>query len=130
MKFSTVFSKLAAKLGFKARPEVKLILLGIGYPSHRLIELSRRYRGVEVIAVIDDYPWNHRTLVQGVRVYYPSEIAALAARQQVRDLVIFTSAQGLLDTELTSALQTQSLRMHRLDDADDPQPLLQQLSTQ
>jgi len=125
--FASLFSYLGLKAGTRRPAPVAVILVGIGYPTHRLIELSRRHRGIEVVAVIDDYPWHHRTLIQGVRVHYPSEIAALAAKHGVSDLGVFGDAAHLLDAALRQTLLERHLRLHDLADEADPHTLLQQL---
>ncbi len=68
-----------------------LIIVGIGVPAW---EAHRRLAGGwHTIAFIDENPWNHRTLVDGVAVYYPSEITSLCRRHGVR-LVLFTEPES------------------------------------
>ena len=66
----------------------RLILIGIDYPSHTLGR-ALQDRGAEIIAFIDDEPWNHRTEMLGATVHYPSEAGALAERYQADTLVRF-----------------------------------------
>ena len=103
---------------------VKVIVVGVDFSSHRLIEQAQHRRQVCVIAAIDDSPWNHRNRMLGVPIHYPVETAALAARHGATDAVIFTSVEHLIDNDLRDALRRQRVRLHEVDDQLDPAELI------
>ncbi|WP_136065570.1 nucleoside-diphosphate sugar epimerase/dehydratase [Modicisalibacter radicis] len=100
---SSILKRLAAgirRAGKPARSRRPVIVCGLNYHAYRLLaELagSREYR---VLALVDDEPWNHATDMQGVRVYYPSEVVSLVKRHGVvavvhgdaRDIACFDAA--------------------------------------
>ena len=83
-----LFKRLHQKFARHKTLPIRLILVGIDYPSHTLGKVLQA-RDCEIIAFIDDEPWNHRTKMLGVTVHYPSEVAALAERYRVDILVRF-----------------------------------------
>ncbi|WP_157958877.1 MULTISPECIES: hypothetical protein [Salinicola] len=46
-----------------------------------------------VIAMVTEAPWQHATEVEGVRLYYPSEVFSLCHRFEVDYLVYATPAE-------------------------------------
>lgn len=94
-----------------------LIVCGLGYASYRLlarIAASRRYTAV---AVIDDEPWNHGTEVEGVRVYYPSEVPSLARRHGVIAVVHDDPvALAMFDSATRAGLSEAGVPLVRLSD--------------
>ncbi|MBZ5877063.1 nucleoside-diphosphate sugar epimerase/dehydratase [Chromohalobacter israelensis] len=57
-----------------------VIVCGLDYAHYRLLTRLARSRRYAALAAVDDYPWHHGTQVEGVRVYYPSEVPSLARR--------------------------------------------------
>uniref|UniRef100_A6VZ26 RCK N-terminal domain-containing protein n=1 Tax=Marinomonas sp. (strain MWYL1) TaxID=400668 RepID=A6VZ26_MARMS len=75
----------------KAVPK-KVIFIGIDYLCFSLSKSlldNNKYaeQPIEIIAFIDDEPWNNRTQVHGVTVFSPSEISALVLKHKI-DLII------------------------------------------
>lgn len=118
----------ASMLRIKTGNEVKVIVVGVDFSSHRLIEQAQHSRQVCVIAAIDDSPWNHRNRLLGVPIHYPVETAALAARHGAKDVVIFASARHLIDDDLRDDWRRQRLRLHEADDQLDPAELIARLT--
>lgn len=100
--------------GAKSTP-VRVILIGIDYPSHALGKKLQE-QGVEIIAFIDDEPWNHRTKMLGATVHYPSEVLALVERYTVSEVVLFTSGSIELKVSVLEQIQRLSARIIRIDE--------------
>ncbi|WP_245926928.1 nucleoside-diphosphate sugar epimerase/dehydratase [Marinomonas alcarazii] len=85
---------------FKRRPiPKKLIFVGIDYLcfalSKSLLDQNKQARQpLNIIAFIDDEPWNNRTLVHGVTVFSPSEVSALIRKHDV-DIVIQVEGESI-----------------------------------
>lgn len=99
-----LFKKLRRSLTRQGSSSVRVILIGIDYPSHTLGRALQE-RGGEIIAFIDDEPWNHRTKMLGVSVHYPSEVAALAERYQASRVVSFKAGSVDLPELVQQRLQ-------------------------
>ena len=82
------FKQLLSRAGGRSTPVLRIIIIGIDCPSHALGVALQKQRA-EIIAFIDDEPWNHRTKMLGATVHYPSEIGALAERYKVDKVVAF-----------------------------------------
>lgn len=79
----------------KAMPK-KVIFIGIDYLCFSLSKSlldNNKYaeQPIEIIAFIDDEPWNNRTQVHGVTVFSPSEISALVRKH---DVTLIIQIQG------------------------------------
>lgn len=92
----------------------RLILIGIDYPSHKL-GAALNEQGHEIIAFIDEEPWNHRTQMLGARVHYPSEVAALAARYKADRVVKFKGATIDLPAGVQEHLKQLNLSLIEVD---------------
>lgn len=95
-------------------PARRVILIGIDYPSHRL-GTALQQRGVQIIAFIDEEPWNHRTEMLGATVHYPSEVAALAERYKVDKVVVFKGASILLPVQVQKHLRQLNVDLIEID---------------
>lgn len=76
------------------RERLPVVVCGLEYAHYQLLThfaCSTRYKA---LAVIDDYPWHHGTQVEGIRVYYPSEVPSLVERHGVA-AVIYCDADDL-----------------------------------
>ncbi|MGO2513316.1 nucleoside-diphosphate sugar epimerase/dehydratase [Marinomonas polaris] len=74
----------------------KVIFIGIDYLCFSLSKSlldNNKYaeQPIEIIAFIDDEPWNNRTQVHGVTVFSPSEISALVRKH---DVTLIIQIQG------------------------------------
>jgi len=67
----------------------KLIVIGIGYRSHHLSKALSETGGYQIVAYIDEEPWNHLHQMHGANIHYPSELLALAAKHRVDGVVGF-----------------------------------------
>ncbi|PJE57285.1 hypothetical protein TY87_01080 [Marinomonas sp. BSi20584] len=79
----------------KAMPK-KVIFIGIDYLCFSLSKSlldNNKYaeQPIEIIAFIDDEPWNNRTQVHGITVFSPSEISALVRKH---DVTLIIQIQG------------------------------------
>ncbi|GAB2786568.1 hypothetical protein GCM10027040_10800 [Halomonas shantousis] len=89
----------------KGRPATPVVICGLSYEHYRLQALIAKSKRYEVRALINDYPWNHATLVEGVRVYYPSEAPSLARRHGVVALLYCQDSDlEIFDATTTAAL--------------------------
>lgn len=104
-----------------------VIVVGVDYATHRLIQASRSDRRLRVVAAIDDHPWHHRTRIQGVRVHYPAEIAALADSTGARTVLVFAGAARQLDAGLKIELERQRLRVLEADESESPAALIERV---
>jgi len=100
--------------GAKVNP-VRVILIGIDYPSHALGKKLQEH-GVEIIAFIDDEPWNHRTKMLGATVHYPSELLALVKRYAVSEVVLFDRGSIELEGSVLEQIHRLSARIVRIDE--------------
>lgn len=64
-----------------------IIIVGVGSRPYQLANAIIEASLANIIAFIDDEPWNNRTELLGVTVRYPSDIAALVQRYKV-DIII------------------------------------------
>ena len=92
----------------------RLILIGIDYPSHQLGSALQK-QGHEIIAFIDEEPWNHRTKMLGATVHYPSEVAALAERHEADSVVKFRGTTIELPTEVQQRLRKLNVSLTEVD---------------
>ncbi|MCI0510541.1 hypothetical protein C8E00_101267 [Chromohalobacter marismortui] len=67
----------------QAEQRLPVILCGLDYAHYRLLTHFAHSTHYSALAVVDDYPWHHGTHVEGVRVYYPSEVPSLVERHGV-----------------------------------------------
>ncbi|WP_043531515.1 nucleoside-diphosphate sugar epimerase/dehydratase [Litchfieldella xinjiangensis] len=115
----TLISRLRS-LGGRSRDPLPLIICGLGYPHYQLqarLAGSRRYK---VIALLDDYPWNHGTHVEGVRVYYPSEAPSLVQRHGIVATAFCEDSDLMvIDADLRQRLEALGAKLVRLDPDDD-----------
>ncbi len=109
-----MFSSLKSWLARRKQDSTvrRVILIGVDYPSHRLGTALQQH-GLEIIAFIDEEPWNHRTKMLGVTVHYPSEVAALAQRHRADVVVEFKG--GSIDLPIAVRLQLQQLRVNTVE---------------
>ncbi|WP_277812171.1 nucleoside-diphosphate sugar epimerase/dehydratase [Chromohalobacter canadensis] len=64
-----------------------VVVCGLEYAHYRLLTHFTRSTRYKALAVVDDYPWHHGTQVEGIRVYYPSEVPSLVERHGVAAVV-------------------------------------------
>lgn len=108
------FKQLHQKFGRQKTSSIKVILIGIDYPSHALGK-ALQARGSEIIAFIDDEPWNHRTKMLGATVHYPSEVAALAERYQGYRVVKFKGGSVALPELVQQQLTQLNVNIIEID---------------
>ncbi|TYL48153.1 nucleoside-diphosphate sugar epimerase/dehydratase [Marinomonas sp. IMCC 4694] len=73
-------------------PPKNVIFIGIDYGCYSLatslLENNARAKQViQIVAFIDDEPWNNRTQIQGTTVFSPSEISALVRKRKVAAII-------------------------------------------
>lgn len=69
------------------RERLPVVVCGLEYAHYRLLTHFARSTRYRALAVVDDYPWHHGTQVEGVRIYYPSEVPSLVERHGVTAVV-------------------------------------------
>ncbi|MCK0714195.1 nucleoside-diphosphate sugar epimerase/dehydratase [Chromohalobacter sarecensis] len=79
--------RLSASRSKKGRERLPVVVCGLEYAHYRLLIHFARSTRYRALAVVDDYPWHHGTQVEGVRVYYPSEVPSLVERYSVAAVV-------------------------------------------
>lgn len=107
------------------RPRQLVIICGLDYEHYRIQALVKQSRRYELLALINDFPWNHGTLVNGVRVYYPSEASSLVRRHGVTrvlfhsepDLAVFDA--GTLSALKELGVMFSSVDPQKVEDLDD-----------
>lgn len=67
----------------------KLIIIGIDYSSHNLSKALLETERFQIIAYIDEEPWNHLNRMNGAKIYYPSELLALTKKHRVDGVLRF-----------------------------------------
>jgi len=107
-------SFLKRGLGRSKRTEHRIIFVGTDYLCHKLAS-SLQQRGEAVVAFIDDEPWNHRTLMLGQPIYYPSELKALIEKHKVNTIVAFAECPLRVDPEIVDAFEMKGLRSFIFD---------------
>lgn len=108
------FKQLLSRARSLSEPLVRVIVIGIDYPSHTL-GVALQQQGAEIIAFIDEEPWNHRTKMLGATIHYPSEVAALAQRYEVNKLVQFKGASIDLPSEVRQHLRQLNVDLIEID---------------
>lgn len=83
---SIFIKRLSARVrraGKPPRVRQPVIVCGLDYHAYRLLGRLAGSLEYRALALVDDEPWNHATEMQGVRVYYPSEVVSLVKRHGV-----------------------------------------------
>lgn len=108
------FKQLVSRAGGRSTPVLRMIIIGIDYPSHTLGVALQNQRA-EIIAFIDEEPWNHRTKMLGATVHYPSEVGALAERYKVDKVVAFKGASIELPVQVQQHLKQLNINLIEID---------------
>ncbi|MEC8082010.1 MAG: hypothetical protein VX148_11105 [Pseudomonadota bacterium] len=77
---------------------INVIIVGIDTPSYQLAQKLLETKKVAIIAFIDDEPWTNRTELLGATVHYPSDMAALIARHEVKLIIDFEGVEIVPDS--------------------------------
>jgi len=77
---------------------INVIIVGIDTPSYQLAQKLLESKKVTIIAFIDDEPWTNRTELLGATVRYPSDMAALIIRHEVKLIIDFEGAEMVPDS--------------------------------
>jgi len=77
---------------------INVIIVGIDTPSYQLAQKLLETKKVAIIAFIDDEPWTNRTELLGATVRYPSDMAALIARHEVKLIIDFEGVEMVPDS--------------------------------
>jgi FlaA1/EpsC-like NDP-sugar epimerase len=77
---------------------INVIIVGIDTPSYQLAQKLLETQKVTIIAFIDDEPWTNRTELLGATVRYPSDMAALIIRHEVRLIIDFEGVEMVPDS--------------------------------
>ena len=77
---------------------INVIIVGIDTPSYQLAQKLLESKKVTIIAFIDDEPWTNRTELLGTTVRYPSDMAALIIRHEVKLIIDFEGVEMVPDS--------------------------------
>jgi len=77
---------------FKPHQSFSIIVIGIDYQSHKLLQLiiaMNRSNTIKLnpIALIDDEPWHNRTELYGVKVHSESDLVSLVINKNVKAVI-------------------------------------------
>ncbi len=75
--------------GCKKTEIQKLIVIDIGYNSHNLSKALLEIGNYQVVAYIDEEPWNHLNMMNGAKIHYPSELLSLVEKHGVDGVLQF-----------------------------------------
>ncbi|WP_203141989.1 nucleoside-diphosphate sugar epimerase/dehydratase [Marinobacter mangrovi] len=97
------------------KPPANLIIVGVGYPGFSLGQAVQASGRFQLVAFIDDEPWNNRTRLLGATVQYPGELAALIQRHQVKVVVRIEGeppviADNIWEEVMATGVRTLTLR--------------------
>lgn len=86
---------------------IPIVIIGIEYASHRFAELLMEMNKsgsdyYQIVAFIDEEPWNNRNVIYGAGVYYQSDLISLIINKKVEILV---SLEGEKVTILDSVIE-------------------------
>lgn len=81
-----------------------VIFIDISYACHCLSKILLATDEYAVIAYIDEEPWNHRHLMNGVKIHYPSELVALTEKYRVAGVIQFKGEGWQPDQHCRAAL--------------------------
>ena len=95
--FETIRSCIQNSLFGKKSGSLPLVLVGIGYSSHVVSKAFNAGKEYQVVAFIDDEPWNHRTLINGGIVKYPVELTAMIERKKAAAVIFFEEEKHYFD---------------------------------
>ncbi|CUB03206.1 nucleoside-diphosphate sugar epimerase/dehydratase [Marinomonas fungiae] len=113
--------KIGEQWFLKSKSLPKIIIVGIDTHCYQLAQTLIEHKDAEVVAFIDDEPWTNRTELLGAKVHYPSDMAALVTRKQVRLIIDFDTSEQVpesIQQELQSLPVEQIVLSHAM-----PQPL-------
>lgn len=65
----------------------KVIIVGVDYLSFKLYKLLKSGTKFTVINFIDDNPWSHKTLLEGITLRYSSELIGLSENNNVKAIL-------------------------------------------
>lgn len=98
-------SRFLELLRFRSRKlATPIILVGADYSTHCVSSLVLEGNEFEVVAIIDDEPWTHRTIMNGAVIHYPGELLALIERSGAQAVVSFEKEGYMLEHALIVAL--------------------------
>lgn len=110
------YQRLRHLVGRRDAPPRSLMICGLDYEHYRIQALVKSSGRYNVQALINDFPWNHGTMVDGVRVYYPSETPSLARRHAVNTILYYQPSDlDVFDAETRSALDDLNVAFIRID---------------
>jgi len=98
---------LLHRLFQKYKTKQKIIMVGTAYANFQWCEQRVNEGLIEVVAFIDEEPWNHKTTLLNAPLKYPSELIALCKKHKVNKVVVFTNSTIQLSKE-------QQNRLHEL----------------
>lgn len=84
---------------------IKFIFIDAGYHCYSVATALQERDGCELVAFIDEEPWGHLTELLGVKLYYPSELLALAEKNNINIVVRFEGKGWIPDTETIDQLR-------------------------
>ena len=92
----------------------RFIIIGIDFVEHQFAQALLN-KGANIIAFVDDEPWNHKTEMLGAPLRYPSEIESLARRHKAHAVITFNQREDLLPDECIRQLSSINKSIVQID---------------
>ncbi|WP_286237850.1 nucleoside-diphosphate sugar epimerase/dehydratase [Neptuniibacter halophilus] len=108
----------------------RLILTGTGPASYSLLRELQESGRFDVVALINEEPWQHKTRILNVLLHYPSELLALCAKHQVAAVVSIEGEGWQVDSNSADALQADGIKLIRFSEQETTQQRLALLRDQ
>lgn len=86
------------------KPTTKLVVVGLHYSAHQFIEAAHKSGQYQVLAVVNNEPWLHKTNMLGAKVIYPVELPAFVVRNAINMVIDFEGTEQLLDSDIIKSL--------------------------
>ena len=82
-----VLTQAVKNLRSLLRRKKRAILIGAGPVEYVLLRRLQREQEYEVLFLIDEDPWNHRTRICGAELRYPVEIDSLCSNYRIEEVI-------------------------------------------
>ncbi|BBB25779.1 nucleoside-diphosphate sugar epimerase/dehydratase [Amphritea japonica] len=105
LKMGNWLKKIMTWFSEPAGPVVRFIFIDVGYHSYSLAAALKERDDCELVAFIDEEPWNHLTELLAVKLYYPSELVALCEKHQVHRVIGFDGMGWSIDEQTQRRLK-------------------------
>lgn len=101
----------------------RVVILGVDYINFQVAEWMQANKLGEIVAFIDDEPWNHKTHLLKAPLKYPSELLALCDKHKVNVVISFSSQKIALNKAQITKLIDLNVHAIELDSQSDLEEL-------